>query len=224
MRLLLAVPALLVLAACGSANEEAVATINAEAEAAPDRNSAIRVTDDHRADERGTLGVCNFDGWSADPDPAGLNVRAAPSATSRVLGTLPPPTLDAAGDRKWASGFHVVEARNGWFRIESAWNEALPEATGLPAGWIHGSAIDFQLQTDKVFAAPSRDAPVVVTAWEDPRDGVVQFGYRNPGDCKGEWVKLRVTGRDKVERDGWVSGICGAQETSCDGVQGAMLD
>ncbi|MFK4565346.1 hypothetical protein ABIF95_007876 [Bradyrhizobium ottawaense] len=36
---------------------------------------------------------CSLGAWSIDKDPGGLNVRAEPSATARVLGTLPAAAL-----------------------------------------------------------------------------------------------------------------------------------
>ncbi|MDR3473265.1 MAG: SH3 domain-containing protein, partial [Devosia sp.] len=41
--------------------------------------------------------ACAFDALTNDPDPAGLNVRAAPSASAPILGRLPPAeSADAA--------------------------------------------------------------------------------------------------------------------------------
>src|SRR5688572_22661235 len=71
-------------------------------------------------------GICSFSGWSTDPDPRGLNVRAGPSATARILGTLPPPEPGEDVEVDFGATFDVVEARDGWFRIENArrWSQA----------------------------------------------------------------------------------------------------
>ena len=169
-------------------------------------------------------GICSFSGWSTDPDPRGLNVRAGPSATARILGTLPPPEPGEDVEVDFGATFDVVEARDGWFRIENArrWSQAGQGASTLPSGWISGRYLGFQLVTDKAFAEPNSGSPVVAIAFAED-GGLSQFAYRQPSACRGEWVRLLVTGRDGREREGWVRGVCGLQETTCDGVQGDMI-
>ena len=63
----------------------------------------------------------------------------------------------------------------------------------------------------------------MLTSWDE--DGtLMQFRYRHPTDCRGEWVRLTAIGRDGRERQGWVRGVCGIQETTCDGVRGDLID
>ena len=168
---------------------------------------------------------CNFSGWSSDLDPHGLNVRADPSPAARILGTLPPPEPGQDIEVDFGVTFDVVESRNGWFRIENArrWSEEGRGPSRLPAGWISGRYLTFQLQTDKVFAAPDPGSPVVLTSWDD-NGTLMQFRYNHPTGCSGEWVRLTAIGRDGREQQGWVRGICGLQETTCDGVHGDLID
>ena len=69
---------------------------------------------------------CSLGAWSIDKDPNGLNVRAEPSTTGRVLGTLPPPyRLKLGGaentpDGGWLTEFSIIGFKNGWFLIEGA--------------------------------------------------------------------------------------------------------
>jgi hypothetical protein len=70
---------------------------------------------------------CDFGAWSEDKDPKGLNVRAEPSAQSKVLGTLPPPFKFKAKNKSentpdggWLTEFRVIGFRDGWFLIEGA--------------------------------------------------------------------------------------------------------
>src|SRR5688572_21264451 len=115
-------------------------------------------------------GICAFSGWSSDPDLNGLNVRAGPSPTARIVGTLPPPEDAQAGgadvEVDFGATFDVVEARNGWFRIENArrWSQSGNGPPVAPSGWISGRFLGFQLMTDKAFAAPDPSSAVVVTS------------------------------------------------------------
>jgi hypothetical protein len=170
-----------------------------------------------RADERGQS--CRFEGWIESADPAALEVRAAPSPGAALVGRLPPPERDE--DYAFGTEFRVVEARGGWFRIEDAyrWSQGRDMPSTLPEGWIPGSALDFALQTDKAFEAPDPRSRVVATSWQ-AADGAHTFTYRLPSDCRGEWVRLLVTGRDGREQQAWVRGVCGMQATTCDGMQG----
>src|ERR1700692_1012491 len=64
-----------------------------------------------------TTGVtaCGVSGWSKDPAPSGLNIRAAPSADAEIIGHVPPPKAQA-GD-SYAAEFRIVGSRNGWFLV-----------------------------------------------------------------------------------------------------------
>lgn len=213
---------LLLLAACGAPANETVMTADSET-AVSNTPMGPSIVEDPRADEHGELGKCDFSAYYAAPkgERRGTNVHAGPSAASRVVGKLPPPVLDPDREDEVSADFRVVEARDGWFRID----DVSPTAgdTAPESGWIEGRYIGFDLQTDKAFAEPTRGSPVVAISWEDPKEGIVRFGFRNASQCKGKWVKLRVTGRDGRERDGWASGVCGNQDTSCDGVVGEWI-
>jgi len=213
-RLPFLVPALILAACNGGPVTAQQAPSNANVTAAPSSARAQTVS-----------ARCAFSGWSSDLDPHGLNVRAGPSPTARIVGTLPPPEPGQDIEVDFGATFDVVESRNGWFRIENArrWSEEGRGPSTLPSGWISGRYLAFQLQTDKVFAEPDPSSAVVLTSW-DEGGTLMQFHYRYPTDCNGEWVRLTAIGADGRERQGWVRGICGIQETTCDGVQGDLLD
>ena len=215
----LLVPAL-ILSACNDDTVNAQATNETNAAAG---NMAAAAAPAGRAEQPGAR--CSFSGWSSDPDPRDLNVRAEPSATARIVGTLPPPEDQEDIEVDFGPTFEVVESRNGWFRIENAhrWSEGGRGQSTLPSGWISGRYLHFQLMTDKAFAEPDPASPVVLAS--EMVDGTLtQFRYRNPTECRGEWVHLTVIGQDGRERQGWVRGICGLQETTCDGVRGDLID
>jgi hypothetical protein len=182
---------------------------------APDGN-AVEVADDDPGQTKGTLHICDFGGWSADRDPKGLNVRAGPSASARIVRTLPAPAYDPDYEREMAPGFDVFESRDGWFLIGVLDTNDVHHYKAIPWGWVHGSKIDFAVQSDVAFTAPDPASPVAVTSWED-KDGGHPFTYRHPVDCKGHWVQLTVAGQDGRERIAWTRGICEGQETTCDG-------
>lgn len=162
---------------------------------------------------------CRLDGWASDPARVGVEVRAGPSADARVVGRLPPPEMD--GEDPFGVSFRVVEARDGWFRIRRpyTWSQGQNPPFTLPEGWIEGRSLDFALQTDKAFEAPDPRSAVIATTWR-ASDGDHMFDYRLASDCRGEWVRLLVTGHDRRERPAWVRGVCGNQATTCDGMQG----
>ena len=215
-------PALIAAFALAACNDPAVTAQQVNGTAAGNAAASAPSAAAGRADQPGAR--CSFSGWSSDPDPRGLNVRAGPSATARIVGTLPPPEPGQDIEVDFGATFDVVESRGGWFRIENArrWSQVGDAASNLPSGWISGRYLTFQLQTDKAFAEPDPASPVVVSAWRED-GGISPFAYRNPTECRGEWVRLTVAGRDGRQRQGWVRGICGIQETTCDGVHGDMI-
>lgn len=157
-------------------------------------------------------------GWSEDTDPRGLNIRSRPALNATVVGTLPPPKYIEEMERVMRTGFDIIETRDGWFHIANAYpNDMIdPKRPPLPAGWIHGRFVSFALQTDKAFVAPDPRSEVVATSWDSP-DGIRQFSYRQPMECRGRWMRLLVTDMHRREREAWVRGICNGQETTCDG-------
>lgn len=212
---------LLLTTACGPATEEVTAV--AEASGAPDANSDFAGP---RAPEppevfpvpAGT--PCSVrGGWSEDADPAGLNVRAEPSPTARIVGKLPPRRYVAEFDREMSTSFDIEETRNGWFRISNPYapdTEDYGKPSTLPSGWISGRYVGFALQSDIAFAAPDPQSQVIATSWHSP-NGIRQFGYRQPMECRGKWVRLLVTDMRGREREAWARGVCNSQETTCDG-------
>ena len=214
---------LLLTAACGPV--EVASVPDAPAPAAPPASGSRRAEPTEAYPVPAGTACAIRGGWSTDGDPAGLNVRAAPSADARVVGVLPPPEYSPEFDRVMAVSFDVIETRDGWFRIANAYraDDNAGEPSTLPSGWISGRHVGFSLQTDKTFAAPDPGSAVVAAAWMDS-DGVLrQFEYRHPTECRGEWVRLKVTGHDRIEREAWTRGVCNGQETTCEGARGDDL-
>lgn len=171
------------------------------------------------SDQPGIPGQCRFSGWAANGNPAGTPIRSGPGRAFPVVGTLPPAReTDAGLYGIEAATFDVVEAKNGWFRIDKAVYQRLDfdeEPVVYPAGWIAGADISFAVQSDYAFEHPDPRAPRVASGWNDP-NGANGLRFHTPQDCQGEWVKLTVAGYDGVEKPGWLRGLCGRLETACE--------
>jgi hypothetical protein len=186
---------------------------------------------------------CAFGAFVQEDDPAGLNVRAAPSTSARILGTLPPSF--AAADNP---GFpvrielDVLGQRDGWFRVEHARdNEQL---TGRPArqvfggeGWVSGRKLTVKSQATQGRAAPAAGAPVAIALGDGGSlDGDAIVAATHLVDCRGDWAEIEldiarlpedVRAQLKVSPGtagaagghprAWVDRVCGVQETTCEG-------
>ena len=190
--------------------------------------------------------ACKFGAFVQEDDPAGLNVRDAPGAQGRILGTLPP-TLHAAGEFKLdvRVEVEVVGAKDGWLRVAHAQdNEAL---TGSPAratypgeGWVSGRKLTVKSQATRGYAAPGATAPVVMRFTDDESfDGDEMVAAGRLLACKGTWAQvefsesaLSAATRKRLSlqpeaRAGvppgrfraWLNQICAVQETTCDGLE-----
>jgi hypothetical protein len=179
---------------------------------------------------------CNFRALSNDPDPVGLNVRAAPDRNAAVLGRLSPPT-DIGGGPMVAAEVRVIGFQKGWFLIESGpFNDAdLPPKGPKPysgRGWVAGNLLTTELLRNLLKQAPSETAADVVdlqvygsdgTSLSDPQS----VRMRRILACSGDWVKVEIAlvkgMKPMLESDapagavrGWANGTCTAQLTTCD--------
>lgn len=213
--------ALLLTAACKPATEDVTAPIPepaSERATTPAADAGPRQPDPPEVFPVPPGAACDVrGGWSEDKDPAGLNVRAGPSAAARIVGRLPPPRYDPDFEREMKADFDILEIRDGWVRIgmkdPDSWSPAYPKP---PAGWISGRYVGFDLQSDKAFVEPDPKSRLVASAREGPQ-GIMPFSFRNPSECRGRWVKLLVTDRQGRESPAWARGVCNSQETTCDG-------
>jgi len=184
---------------------------------------------------------CSFGAFVAETDPAGLNVREAPSTAARVLGRLPPTFVEPAMNYGVRVEVEVIGVRDGWFLIRNAKDNA--DLTGRPArpmysgrGWVGGSKLTVKSQADAGRARPARAAAVHLRVGDgETFDGDSFIEAARLSDCQGDWAQVefadqRFPAQDratlKVEpaaRAGlpsgrfrvWVDRLCGIQETSC---------
>ncbi|MCU0908519.1 MAG: hypothetical protein MUF73_14030 [Rhodobacteraceae bacterium] len=138
-------------------------------------------------------------------------LRASPAEGSPVTGHLP---MVHDPDRGWMGPSVVITGiREGHAGVRDirVWDgEDIPLT-----GWIATPALAFVVQTYRGFAAPDPSAPVV---WSGD-DWITPDRIADILDCRGEWVALRLLD-PAIAAPVWVRGVCGGQETTCDGVQG----
>jgi hypothetical protein len=168
---------------------------------------------------------CAMSGWSTDPDPNGLNVRAEPSTKAEILGTLPPPF--SHDGENWLTEFYIIGYRDGWFLIEGAEPpgfsysdpETYPKDHPVPyagRGWVAASKVGGALayggtRPDGLFQAPHADA-----LWMPATDDI-EYPLETGGHpkrlfaCSGYWA-LVESGDGVV---GWWRGLCSNQVTNC---------
>ncbi|HEX7883358.1 MAG TPA: SH3 domain-containing protein, partial [Afipia sp.] len=174
---------------------------------------------------------CDLHGWSDDKDPKGLNVRAAPDAKSKVLGTLPPPykfktKSENSPDGGWLTEFSIVGYRDGWFLIEGAQppgkdyeGDAYPRNHPKPyagRGWVAASKVGAQYANGDTRMGGLYQAPHTDANWMPAKN---QFGSEISADggpkkilaCSGFWAL--VESHDKVR--GWWRRLCSSQVTNC---------
>ncbi|MFC5070008.1 SH3 domain-containing protein [Flaviflagellibacter deserti] len=172
---------------------------------------------------------CSINGWSNDPDPSGLNVRAAPDTRSMILGRLAPPWkgsggADIAGDMGYRTEFRIIGYRKGWFLIQDAQEPGAPYEDPPPKrhpksfkgrGWVKARLVgaayaNSNLSPALLRQAPHRDAALRPTLDGEPRlsiDGTLEVLEA----CSGQWALTR----SRDGQHGWWRGICSNQVTNC---------
>ena len=182
--------------------------------------------------------ACAFDALTNDPDPAGLNIRGAPSAAAPILGRLPAVDSTEEAMGRILPQFHVIGTWDGWFLIEGAHYDPgynIPKkAPKLYAGrgWVSGKLIATGLRTLTLKAAPAADAADVVALSGETDGGAFgpsEISTRAILGCSGPWFRVEVplnanghqlapklpTDAPKDAVRGWTTGYCTAQLTTC---------
>jgi hypothetical protein len=170
---------------------------------------------------------CYLHAWSADTDPAGLNVRDEPSERGRVLGRVPPawtaPGRDGDPGTTYRSEFEIAGYRDGWFFIRKIkapgedYNERYPRSRPQPfrgQGWVSarlvgGALSNGGLPNGRLMQAPNAHAAYreVTRSGEPITTGdIVQRLYA----CSGNWALIEMEGVR-----GWWNTICSNQVTNC---------
>jgi hypothetical protein len=163
--------------------------------------------------------ACALAGWSSDPDPAGLNIRAAPRADAEIVGRVPPPQQQA-GDA-YAAELSIVGSRNGWFLINGVKFRDYGDGKGERAvfrgpGWVFADKVRFLINRPEVRSAPASNAPVVARLrTADGAGGPDSATIDHVFGCSGAFAETTAHMEGQHPVRGWVTGICSNQVTTC---------
>jgi len=170
---------------------------------------------------------CDISAWSADTDPAGMNLRAAPSAQARVIGRIPAPwkAPDRDGDAgsTYRSEFKVIGYQNGWFLVRDIKAPGVPYGERYPRslpqaprgqGWVSARLVGAALANGGLPPGRLHQAPNDNSAHANVsrQDGPVGTGdpVQRLFACSGGWGLVEIGGHR-----GWWRGICANQVTNC---------
>ena len=163
--------------------------------------------------------VCALSGWSSDPDPNGLNIRAAPRADAEIIGRVPPPKAQA-GDT-YAAEFDIIGSRNGWFLVRGVKFADYGGGKGdrvlfAGQGWVFADKVRFTINRAEVRGAPADNAQVLAKlSSADGASGPDSAVIDHVFGCSGTFAEASVHLDRKPPVRGWVTGICSNQVTTC---------
>ena len=188
---------------------------------------------------------CSFGAFVNETDRAGLNVRQAPTAKSKLLGILPPVLTTAElGTFRIKIEVDVTAGQQGWFQVRGARdNTALTARPARQAyagqGWVSGNKLTAKSQARQGYASPGVGAAVALRMRDGSgfdSDPVVDASRLV--QCQGEWALLEITTADLPDDlrallqptpdasrglpagryRAWFNELCATQETSCSGL------
>ena len=164
--------------------------------------------------------VCSINGYNADKDMTGTNIRSAPDAKAPVLFRLMP---EKEPEDTYGAEFEVIGSKKGWLLIRNAelgaYGDIGPKIVFKGPGWIAGALVGFTINDPNMRAAPSPNAKVIAKLQGDNGEGGVwgpdSFGVTRVYGCSGDFADVSgVTPTKKIYR-GWVTKLCSNQRTTC---------
>jgi hypothetical protein len=166
-----------------------------------------------------TSGVtaCTLSGWSDDPDPAGLNIRAAPGVTAEIIGRVPLPKEE----HDEAAQFDIIGSRNGWFLIKGVKFVDYGSGKGDRAvfagpGWVFADKVRFLINGADVRDVPAASAKVVARLRSaDGTSGPDSAKIDHVHGCSGAFADVTAHMEGQRPARGWVTKICSNQVTTC---------
>lgn len=167
--------------------------------------------------ETAGVAACALPGWSNDPDPAGLNIRAAPRADAEIIGRVPPP--QAQDGARYAAEFRITGSRDGWFLIAGV--SFADYGSGKAGrvlfkgpGWVFADKVRFLINRAAVRSAPADNAPTVAKL-QTPDSGPDSATIDHVFGCSGAFAEVAAHMEGRRPTRGWVTGICSNQVTTC---------
>ena len=164
--------------------------------------------------------VCSINGYNADKDMTGTNIRSAPDANAPVIFRLMP---EKEPDDTYGSEFEVIGAKNGWLRIRDAelgaYGDGNPKIVFKGPGWISGALVGFTINDPNMRSGPSPNAKVIARLEGDNGAGSVwgpdSFGITRVYGCSGAFAEVSGVTPLKKPYRGWVTKLCANQRTTC---------
>ncbi|MDB5804446.1 MAG: hypothetical protein JWN73_1768 [Betaproteobacteria bacterium] len=139
-----------------------------------------------------------------DPDPKGLNVRAAPEVKpDNIVGVLKP-------DGEWTT-VHIAGNQGEWFLIDGATTVDDKAPSGDRAsfkgrGWVHRSKVgDIEIRPNDVLAAPQTGAKSLFSGTDPGKTPPFKVMA-----CKGPFLQVQGP---KIS--GWAREYCTNERTTC---------
>jgi hypothetical protein len=164
--------------------------------------------------------VCNINGYNADKDMTGTNIRSAPDANATVIFRLKP---EIEPEDNYGAEFEVIGSKNGWLLIRNAELGAYGDGNGKIVfkgpGWISGALVGFTINDSNMRSAPSPGARVIARLEGDNGAGGVwgpdSFGITRVYGCSGNFADVGGVTPTKKTYRGWVTKLGGNQRTTC---------
>jgi hypothetical protein len=162
-------------------------------------------------------------GFSADTDPKGTNLRAGPDANAPIVGHLPPRLYEKQADLYLSAEFDVIGSKTGWLQIANASDGHVGQDstyTFKGSAWISGTLVGFTVGSTKLHAAPSLTSPAVATLLGG-NFGPDSYDVKRVHACSGSFVDITVQLPPAMKKDakpvcGWAAVVCSNRLTTCD--------
>ncbi len=142
--------------------------------------------------------TCSISAYVIDRDARGLNIRAAPSGSARVLQVV---------SNEGSAVARIVGQSGAWFRVSTITDAESDRNLFRGDGWVHASLLGVSVANadPRLYARPSRQSRALARLVPDDSQ-VTLVG------CAGDWAQVRA-GR----RLGWLSrgGQCSNPLTTC---------
>lgn len=163
---------------------------------------------------------CSIEGYNADKDMTGTNIRSAPDAKAPVVYRMMP---EKEPDDTYGAEFEAIGSKNGWLLIRNvelgSYGDGNAKIVFKGPGWIAGSLVGFTINDPNMRAAPAPSAKVIAKLEGDNGEGGVwgpdSFAINKVYGCSGAFADVGGVTPTKKTYRGWVTKLCANQRTTC---------